>query len=135
MDFVREDDEFVVSRLDRLARSVLDLTSIAKELQSGDVGFVVLDQSIDTTNPTGNLLFHMLGAIGEFERELINERVRDGLAKAKKSGVLLGRRKKLSDASASQLQRDFMSARKKGIKELQTKYGIGKSTLYRYIKS
>lgn len=85
--FIREGDELIVTRLDRLARSVRDLTNITSDLQAKQVSFVVLDQQIDTTTPTGKLLFHVLSAIGEFERELINERIRDGIIKAKNAGV------------------------------------------------
>jgi DNA invertase Pin-like site-specific DNA recombinase len=87
LTFIREADELVVTRLDRLARSVRDLTNITSDLQTKQVSFVVLDQKIDTTTPTGKLLFHVLSAIGEFERELINERIRDGIVKAKNAGV------------------------------------------------
>lgn len=80
---MREGDQFVVTRLDRLARSVLDLTQIAREMAGKRVDLVVLDQAIDTTNPTGRLLFHVLASIGEFERELIKERASDGIARAK----------------------------------------------------
>jgi DNA invertase Pin-like site-specific DNA recombinase len=87
LTFIREADELVVTRLDRLARSVRDLTNITSELRTRQISFMVLDQQIDTTTPTGKLLFHVLSAIGEFERELINERIRDGIVKAKKAGV------------------------------------------------
>lgn len=80
---MREGDQFVVTRLDRLARSVLDLTQIVREMAGKRVDLVVLDQAIDTTSPTGRLLFHVLASIGEFERELIKERASDGIARAK----------------------------------------------------
>lgn len=80
---MREGDQFVVTRLDRLARSVLDLTQIALGMAGKRVDLVVLDQAIDTTSPTGRLLFHVLASIGEFERELIKERAADGIARAK----------------------------------------------------
>lgn len=80
---MREGDQFVVTRLDRLARSVLDLTQIVREMAGKRVDLVVLDQAIDTTSPTGRLLFHVLASIGEFERELIKERAADGIARAK----------------------------------------------------
>ncbi len=80
---MRDGDQFVVTRLDRLARSVLDLTQIAREIAGKGIDLVVLDQNIDTTTPTGRLLFHVLGSIGEFERELIKERAADGIASAK----------------------------------------------------
>lgn len=84
---MREGDQFLVTRLDRLARSVADLTSIAGEMEQAQVDLVVLDQQIDTSTPTGRLLFHMLAAIGEFERELIKERSADGMARARANGV------------------------------------------------
>jgi DNA invertase Pin-like site-specific DNA recombinase len=66
-----------VTRLDRLARSVHDLLQITKRFEKENIGFVVLDQQIDTTTSVGRLMFHILSAIGEFERELINERVKE----------------------------------------------------------
>jgi DNA invertase Pin-like site-specific DNA recombinase len=71
MDFVREGDILLITKLDRLARSVIDLQNIAKFLEDKDVGLKVLHQNIDTTSPAGRLLFTMLGAIAEFERDLI----------------------------------------------------------------
>lgn len=87
LTFIREGDQFVVTRLDRLARSVLDLSQITAEIAAKKVDLVVLDQSIDTGSPTGRLLFHMLAAIGEFERDLIKERAAEGIARAKAAGV------------------------------------------------
>jgi len=84
MDFVREGDVLYITKLDRLARSVIDLHNTAKFLQNKDVNLKVLHQNIDTTSPAGRLLFTMLGAIAEFERDLINERVREGIEAAKK---------------------------------------------------
>jgi len=75
-------DQFVMTRLDRLARSVLDLSQITAEIAAKKVDLVVLDQHIDTGTPTGRLLFHMLAAIG-FERDLIEERAAEGIARAK----------------------------------------------------
>jgi DNA invertase Pin-like site-specific DNA recombinase len=66
-----------VTRLDRLARSVHDLLQITKRFEKENIGFVVLDQQIDTTTSVGRLMFHILSAIGEFERELINERIKE----------------------------------------------------------
>ena len=83
LTFIREGDQLVITRLDRLARSVLDLSQITAEIAAKKVDLVVLDQSIDTGSPTGRLLFHMLAAIGEFERDLIKERAAEGIARAK----------------------------------------------------
>lgn len=86
---MREGDEFYVTRLDRLARSVCDLANIARQMAEKKVDLVVLDQNIDTSTPTGRLLFHTLAAIGEFERDLIKERAAEGMARAKANGVRL----------------------------------------------
>ena len=89
--FARKGDTIIVTRLDRLARSVLDLHTIARELQSKGVDLVVTEQNIDTTTPTGRLMFNMLGAIAEFETDLRRERQLEGIAKAKAEGRYLGR--------------------------------------------
>jgi len=82
MDFVREGDVLYITKLDRLARSVINLHNITKFLQNKDVNLKVLHQNIDTTSPAGRLLFTMLGAIAEFEHDLINECVREGCREA-----------------------------------------------------
>ena len=74
IEFAREGDILVVTKLDRLARSVPHLCEIGSRLDAKGVGLKVLDQAIDTTTPTGRLMFNMLGAIAQFERELIRER-------------------------------------------------------------
>src|SRR3989475_8711505 len=87
----RKIDVLAVVKLDRLARSTHHLLSIGKELESVAVDLVALDQAIDTTTPSGRLLFHVLAAIAEFERDLIRERVIAGLRRAKAQGRKLGR--------------------------------------------
>ncbi len=87
----RRFDVVAVVKLDRLARSVRHLTALAGELDALGVGLVVLDQAIDPTTPAGKLLFHVLGSIAEFERDLIRERTRAGIAAAKRRGKRLGR--------------------------------------------
>ena len=86
LDYVREGDTLVVTRLDRLARSTLHWCQIAETLAQKQVHLQVLDQHIDTSNATGRLLFHMLGAIAQFETELRAERQMDGITKAKARG-------------------------------------------------
>ena len=95
MDFVRDEDVFVVTKLDRLARSVVDLARIVQKLESKNVDLVVLDQGIDTTM-YGRLQFNILAAIGEFKRELIRERSMEGRIKAIARGVKFGAKPKLS---------------------------------------
>jgi DNA invertase Pin-like site-specific DNA recombinase len=87
----REVDVVAVVKLDRLARSVRHLTSLAAELEALGVDLVVLDQGIDTSTPAGRLLFNVLASIAEFERDLIVERTRAGLAAARRRGVHCGR--------------------------------------------
>jgi DNA invertase Pin-like site-specific DNA recombinase len=81
----------VVAKLDRLARSVRHLTTLAAELAALGVDLVVLDQSIDTGTPSGRLLFHVLGSIAEFERDLIRERTAAGMRAARRRGKRIGR--------------------------------------------
>ena len=97
LDYVRDGDSLVISRLDRMARSVLDLAKIAEKLKQKGVGLRVLDQSIDTSTSEGKLMFHMLGAFAEFENDIRRERQQDGIAKAQANGVRFGRKPVLSD--------------------------------------
>lgn len=130
--FIREGDQFVVTRLDRLARSVLDLSQITAEIAAKKVDLVVLDQSIDTGSPTGRLLFHMLAAIGEFERDLIKERAAEGIARAKAAGVRFGAKRKLSGEQIAALKNELIDPACNR-KELARRYGIGRATLYRLV--
>jgi DNA invertase Pin-like site-specific DNA recombinase len=97
LEFVREGDQLVATRLDRLARSVAHLCTIAEALRSKHVELVILDQAIDTSTPAGKLLFHMLGAIAEFELSMRKEAQRAGIAHARAAGKPTGRQRKLSD--------------------------------------
>ena len=130
LDFVREEDVFVVTKLDRLARSVVDLSNIVQRLEEKKVDLVVLDQGIDTTNIYGKLQFNILAAIGEFERGLIRERSREGREKAKARGVKFGAKPKLSSEEVQMLVKDYESPglSKPEIAEL---YGISTSSVYR----
>ncbi len=85
--YVRRGDILVITRLDRLARSTLDLHRILVELQENQVGFVVLDQAIDTTTSAGKLVFGILAAVAEFETHLRKERQAEGIARARAEGV------------------------------------------------
>lgn len=87
----RRFDVVLCVKLDRLARSVHHLTTLARELEALGMDLVVLDQAIDTSTPAGRLLFHVLGSIAEFERDLIRERTAAGMAAAKRQGRHVGR--------------------------------------------
>ena len=125
-------DTLVVTRLDRLARSTWHLCQIAEVLARKRVHLHVLDQSIDTSDATGRLLFHMLGAIAQFETELRAERQREGIQKAQARGVHFGRQKKLTPAQI----RELCCQRNQGIliKTLMHDYGLSKVTVYRYLR-
>lgn len=91
LDYLREGDKLVVYKLDRLARSTFDLHKIAKGLQKRGIGLVFIKEQIDFTTPAGKLMFTMLGAIAEFERDLIAERTAEGRERAKAQGKHMGR--------------------------------------------
>ena len=130
LDYVRDEDVFVVTKLDRLARSVVDLANIVKRFQKKNVDLVVLDQGIDTTTLYGRLQFNILAAIGEFERELIKERSTEGRAKAVARGVKFGARPKLTKKEVEDLVRDY-EAPGCSKKEIAEHYGISRSSVYR----
>jgi DNA invertase Pin-like site-specific DNA recombinase len=131
LEYVREGDVLVITRLDRLARSTLHLCQIAETLKEKGVDLQVLDQSINTADATGRLLFNMLGAIGQFETEIRAERQMEGIHKAKQRGVAFGRQKKLSDTDVQQLK----EKREQGIiiKDLMKEYNLSKASIYRYL--
>lgn len=132
LDFAREWDIFVITRLDRLARSVFDLLQIIQSFEKQNIGFVVLDQKIDTTTPTGKLMFHVLSAIGEFERELINERAKEWIAKAKANGVRFGREPKLTPEQLLEFRREFKNPPVGFTKaDIAKKYGLSRASGYR----
>ncbi len=91
LEYVKSGDTLVVWKLDRLGRSLQHLIEIVSELKSKDVGFKSLTEGMDTSIPSGELLFHVFGALAQFERSLIRERVNAGLAAARKRGRIGGR--------------------------------------------
>ena len=133
--FVREGDALMVTRIDRLARSTADLLGLVDRLQGRKVGLVVLSMGggvVDTRAATGKLLLTMLGAIGEFERVLMHERQREGIAKAKAAGAYKGRK------PTAQLQADvIVQLRKDGVggTEIARQLGIGRASVYRVLDS
>ena len=129
LEFCREGDVLVITKLDRLARSMFDLQGIAKTLERKGVDFIVLDQSIDTTTPAGRLTFHLLGAVAEFERDLISERQVEGIEKAKQKGVRFGRKNKLTDTQIEELRAAYGAGEARS--DLMKQFDISKSTFYR----
>ena len=131
LSYLREGDQLVITRLDRLARSVMDLSQITHDLQQRNIDLVVIDQQIDTSTPAGKLMFNMLGAIAEFETELRKERQVDGITKALEKGVKFGAKAKLTDEQVQQMKLE----RDKGvlIRELCAKYDLSKASVYRIL--
>lgn len=131
LEYVRDGDTLVVTRLDRLARSTLHLCQIAAELARKQVHLHVLDQQITTGDATGRLVFHMLGAIAQFETELRAERQREGIRKARERGVHCGRTKRLSPRQIAELRH----RRAQGIliKTVMDDYHLSKASVYRYL--
>ncbi len=125
----RRFDVVAVVKLDRLARSVRHLTALGADLEALGVGLVVLDQAIDTTTPSGRLLFNVLGAIAEFERDLIRERVAAGLASAKRRGAKLGRPRALSEEDGARLER--LARAGQGVRAIARVLGVSKDVVAR----
>lgn len=122
-------DVLIVWKLDRLGRSLSHLIQLTSELAGRGVGFRSLSEAIDTTSAHGKLLLHMLGALAEFERSLITERTRAGLAAAKRRGVKVGRKPKLSPAQVKHAAK-LIAGGERGDEVAKTMQ-VGKSTLYR----
>lgn len=131
LEYVREGDTLVVTRLDRLARSTLHLCQLADQLEQKQVTLQVIDQNIHTGDATGRLLFNMLGAIAQFETEIRAERQMDGIRNAKARGVSLGRKKDLTEQECLELRQK----REQGalIKTLMKDYRLSKASVYRYL--
>lgn len=131
LDWIREGDTLVVTKLDRLARSTLHLCALAEALAKKRVQLEVLDQAIETRSPTGRLLFHVLGAIAEFETALRKERQLEGIAHAKALGVRFGRKPALSPAQIAAVREHRTAGLP--IKVLMQEYGLSKAAIYRYL--
>jgi DNA invertase Pin-like site-specific DNA recombinase len=132
LDYVRPGDVLVVWRLDRLSRSLKDLIDMVTLLESRKIGLKSLHESIDTSSSSGKLIFHMFGALAEFERNLIRERTQAGLTAARARGRQGGRPPSLS-AAKQKLAVELYDERKHTINQICHIMGISKPTLYKYI--
>ncbi len=129
--YVREGDTLVVWRLDRLGRSLKHFIETVTVLEERGVGFQSLQESIDTTTSGGRLVFHIFGALAEFERNLIQERTRAGLAAARARGRQGGRPRAM-DAKKQALLFKLYDERQHTIKEICGVLDVSRSTLYAY---
>src|SRR4051794_32253082 len=130
LGFVREGDVLVVSKLDRLARSVAGLIGIIQTLERRQVGVRILNLGMDTQTPTGRLMLTVLGAVAQFEREMMLERQREGVAKAKSAGKYKGRKPIAPERRQEVLRLAAQGTPKTSIAR---QLGLGEATVYRIL--
>lgn len=128
LEFLTTGDVLVITRLDRLARSMDDLSAIARQLQAKGVELRATEQPIDTTSAPGKAFFQMLGVFAEFETNLRKERQLEGIAAAKKAGVYKGRKPSIDPAMVKQLHAEGV-----GPSEIAKRMGVARSSVYRFL--
>ena len=133
LDHLRAGDTLVVWRLDRLGRSLSELIELMTRLSDQGISFRSLTEQIDTTTSGGKLIFHIFGALAEFERELIRERTQAGLAAARARGRKGGRPKLLDERKVAMAQALYDSG-EHSIKDICQTLGVSRATLYRHIE-
>lgn len=134
----REGDQLVVTKLDRLGRSLEHLIELSKELQDRGVDLVVLDQGIDTSTAVGRLFFSIIGAIAEFEHALMSERTMDGLAAARARGRTGGQKPKLGPRQVRLARQMYDETgadgkRKYTVAQIAAEFGVTRPTIYRHL--
>lgn len=132
LDYVREGDTMIVTKPDRLARSTADLLATAKLLDTKGVTLRILSMNVDTSTPTGKLMLTLLGGIAEFERDLMLERQREGIAKAKADGKYKGRA-----PTARAKAGDVIRLKAEGLTadDIAAKLDIGRASVFRILRS
>lgn len=134
LSHLRKGDMLVVWRLDRLGRSLAHLIQTIKELSEKGIGFKSLQENIDTTTSGGQLIFHIFGALAQFERELIRERTQAGLKAARIRGRMGGRPKQLNKQEIRKLKKHYDKG-DLSVMEICKLFNITKPTLYRYLRN
>ena len=134
LSYLRPGDTLVVTKLDRLGRSVRNLKQIADDLQGHGVALRALSQGIDTATPGGRLFFHMLAAIAEFEHDLIVERTVDGLAAARARGRKGGPKFKMTPTRIAQA-RSMYDAGEHTVQQIADTFAVSRPTIYRHLGS
>ncbi len=132
LDAIREGDTVVVWRLDRLGRSIKDLIELVDKFKSLKVQFISLTENIDTSSPSGELIFHIFASIAQFERSLIVERTKAGLASARRRGIKGGRKKKLTDSDIQKAQA-MLNSKEITVSDVAKHFNVSRTTLYKYI--
>jgi DNA invertase Pin-like site-specific DNA recombinase len=129
LDFLRDGDTLVVTRIDRLARSLKDLQDIVHELKAKGVALKATEQPVDTGNAAGKAFLDMLGVFAEFETNLRRERQLEGIAAAKGRGVYKGRKPSIDRAEVLRLRRE----ERLGLAAIARRLGIGRASVYRVL--
>ena len=132
--YLRDGDVFVITRMSRAMRSLKHMIDLAEQLRERNIGLVVLKQDIDTTSAQGRLVFHIFAAMDEFQRELIVEGTREGLAAAKARGKLGGRKPSYTEHQA-QTARDLHAKGELTAEEIGRVIGVSRATVYRMLKA
>ena len=132
--YLRSGDVLVITKLDRLGRSVRKLIDLVETLRERQVGLRVLDQGIDTTTPAGRMFFHVLAALAEFEASLISERTLDGLEAARARGRKGGRKPKLNDRQIA-LARQMHASGEHTVAAIAETFGVTRPTIYRALET
>jgi DNA invertase Pin-like site-specific DNA recombinase len=132
LEFARSGDTLIVWKLDRLALSMKQLIETVEALRARGIGFRSLTEALDTTTAQGRLVFHMFGALAEFERSLIRERTQAGLAAARRAGRTGGRPPKLTDDDI-EAAKALLANPDIGVTQIAHRLGVSPATLYRYI--
>ena len=130
LDYLREDDVLVVAKLDRLARSVADLCAIVEKIERKGASLRILAMNLDTATPTGRLMVNVIGSVAQFEREIMLERQREGVAKAKAEGRYKGRKPTARAKSA-----EIIRLAGEGVKreDIAKRLGVGVASVYRML--
>jgi DNA invertase Pin-like site-specific DNA recombinase len=131
LTYLRKGDVLVVWRLDRLGRSLPYLIDLMNRFAQEDIGFKSITEQFDTTTSGGKLIFHVFGALAEFERDLIRDRTRAGLAAARARGRVGGRPKKLATPQKVAMAQSLYEDNKSAVADICATLGISRSTLYR----
>ena len=132
LNYLRPGDTLVVWRLDRLARSTRHLLELGERFAEQNIGLRSLTEAIDTTTPAGRLVFHIFGAIAEFERDLIKERTHAGLAAARARGRVGGRPTKMTPQKIT-IARQLRDERELTMAQIADTIGVSRPTLYRHL--
>ena len=130
LDFIREGDALIVTKLDRLARSMRELMEIVDRIKAKGASLRILNMGMDTTTPTGELILNVLGSVAQFERAIMLERQREGIAKAKSEGKYRGRKPTAQEKTA-----EVLALHKQGLgaTDIAKQLKIGRSSVYRAI--